>query len=30
MFYHERISFIYIVHVIIYGFKCDPSTYEGS
>ena len=28
-FVYERISFIYIVHVISYGFKCGPSTYEG-
>ena len=28
-FVYEWISFIYIIHVIAYGFKCGPSTYEG-
>ena len=28
-FVYERISFIYIVHIISYGFKCGPSTHEG-
>ena len=29
IFVHERISFIYIVHIISYGFKCGLSTHEG-
>ena len=29
LFVYERIFFIYIVHIIFYGFMCGPSTYEG-